>query len=82
MTEEEKHNLATLITELMKENRRDEVKPLYEKFMSDIDEEESAIIETTTYLQDLKARIEGKVNESIIPTGFKDIDDRIFGAVK
>jgi hypothetical protein len=40
------------------------------------------IQETSNYLQDLKERIAGKVNDSIIPTGFKDIDDRIFGAVK
>lgn len=39
-------------------------------------------METSNYLEELKLRVAGKVNDSIIPTGFKDIDDRIFGAVK
>lgn len=82
MNPDETNNLATLIIELMKEERREEIKPLYKTLMSQVEEKKSTIIETSTYLQDLKDRVAGKINDAIIPTGFKDIDDRIFGAVK
>ncbi len=77
-------NLGELIAELIKENRYDEIAPLLPEFQKLVQpmEQKDVIQETTTYLEDLKARIEWKVNDSIIPTGFKDIDERIFGAVK
>ena len=73
-----------LIAELIKEKRYEEIAPLLPQFQKLIqpEEEKQLIQETSNYLQDLKERIAWKVNDSIIPTGFKDIDDRIFGAVK
>lgn len=50
--------------------------------MSSMEEKTSVIQETSNYLEQLKDRIAGKIKASIIPTGFRDIDDRIFGAVK
>lgn len=77
-------NMWELIAELIKEKRYTEIAPLLPQFQKLIqpDEEKQLIQETSNYLQDLKERIAWKVNDSIIPTGFKDIDDRIFGAVK
>lgn len=73
-----------LIAELIKEKRFTEIAPLLPEFQKLVqpEEEKKLILETTNYLEELKARIAWKVNDSIIPTGFKDIDDRIFGAVK
>lgn len=77
-------NMWELIAELIKEKRYEEIAPLLPQFQKLIqpEEEKQLIQETSNYLQDLKERIAWKVNDSIIPTGFKDIDDRIFGAVK
>lgn len=77
-------NLGELIAELIKENRYDEIAPLLPEFQKLVQplEQKQIIQETTTYLQDLKARIEWKINDSIIPTWFRDIDERIFGAIK
>ena len=76
-------NMWELIVELINEKRYEEIPWLLPSFKSLIKpEEENIIVETTTYLQDLKDRIAWNVNTTIIPTGFKDIDDRIFGAVK
>lgn len=77
-------NMWELIAELIKEKRYTEISPLLPQFQKLIqpEEEKQLIQETSNYLQDLKERIAWKVNDSIIPTGFKDIDDRIFGAVK
>lgn len=77
-------NMWELIAELIKEKRYTEIAPLLPEFQKLVqpEEEKQLIQETSNYLQDLKERIAGKVNDSIIPTGFKDIDDRIFGAVK
>jgi len=73
-----------LIAELIKEKRYEEIAPLLPEFQKLVqpEEEKQLIQETSNYLEDLKERIAWKVNDSIIPTGFKDIDDRIFGAVK
>lgn len=73
-----------LIAELIKEKRYTEIAPLLPEFQKLVqpEEEKQLIQETSNYLQDLKERIAWKVNDSIIPTGFKDIDDRIFWAVK
>lgn len=77
-------NMWELIAELIKEKRYEEIAPLLPQFQKLIqpEEEKQLIQETSNYLQDLKERIAWKINDSIIPTGFKDIDDRIFGAVK
>lgn len=77
-------NLGELISELIREERYSEIVPLLPQFkeLAWPEEKKQLIIETTTYLQDLKERIAWKVNDSIIPTGFKSIDERIFGAVK
>ena len=70
-------NMWELIAELIKEKRYTEFQKLVQP-----EEEKQLIQETSNYLEELKERIAWKVNDSIIPTGFKDIDDRIFGAVK
>ena len=77
-------NLGELISELIKEERYEEITPLLPQFKELIwsEEKKQVIVETSNYLQDLKERIAWKVNDSIIPTGFKSIDERIFGAVK
>lgn len=77
-------NMWELIAELIKEKRYTEIAPLLPEFQKLVqpEEEKQLIQETSNYLEELKERIAWKVNDSIIPTGFKDIDDRIFGAVK
>jgi hypothetical protein len=53
-------NLGELIAELIKENRYDEIAPLLPEFQKLVQpmEQKDVIQETTTYLEDLKARIE------------------------
>ena len=77
-------NMWELIAELIKEKRYTEIAPLLPEFQKLVqpEEEKQLIQETSNYLEELKERIAWKVNDSIIPTGFKDIDDRIFGAIK
>lgn len=77
-------NMWELIAELIKEKRYTEIAPLLPEFQKLVqpEEEKQLIQETSNYLEELKERIAWKVNDSIIPTGFKDIDDRIFWAVK
>ena len=77
-------NLWELIAELIKEKRYWEIAPLLPEFQKLVEPEteKQLIVETTNYLEELKERIAGKVNDSIIPTGFVWIDERIFGAVK
>lgn len=80
----ETENYAELILALAKEWRDEEIRPLLKQleiWLKNV-EEKQLIIETTNYLSELKERMAGKVNETIIETGFKDIDERIFGAVK
>lgn len=53
-------NLGELIAELIKEDRYDEIAPLLPEFHKLVEpmEKKQLIQETTTYLEDLKARIE------------------------
>lgn len=77
-------NYAELILALAKEWRNEEILPILKQLEEWLgtQEEKQLILETSNYLSELKERIAGKTNDTIIPTGFKDIDDRIFGAVK
>ena len=69
---------------LIQEERYDELPMILDAMKKEMatQEKKEIIMETSTYLQDLKERVAWNVKQSIIPTWFKDIDDRIFGAVK
>lgn len=79
---------AKLIQQLADEWRFEDVKEILKEFEIWVNEKvwddgkQKIVTWTDWYLQLLKDRMTGMKNDSIIPTWFKCIDDRIFGAVK
>lgn len=76
---------ATLLSQLIEEDRLQDAKEVVESLSSAIKaetKEKTNITDLSHFLVDFKDRLTGRKNDSIIPTWFKCIDDRVFGAVK
>ena len=76
------HSKIELLYQLSKEWRTDEVSDLIREISKEVRKEKPSEEKEYDYFKNLRARIDWTAQLSIIPTGLKDIDSRIFWAVK
>lgn len=76
------HSKIELLYQLSKEGRTDEVANLVREINKEVRKEQPSEEKEYDYFKNLRARIDWTAKLSIIPTWLRDIDNRIFWAVK
>lgn len=76
-------NTILLLQQLAEEDRAtDELLPVAQQIVQDLSKEEGQnyIEDAGWYFEKLWKRVRGEIKMEVIPTGFKDIDNRLYGA--
>ena len=73
-------NTIELLSQLSKEERVDELLPVAQQIVEDLSKEteKNFIQPTEEFFPKLQQRVDGTEKMEVIPTGFRDIDNRVY----